>query len=234
MVDYYIPRAAVFTRQGQMKYNLTIHGARALWGAARQGQVLLITDRINGLMHVVQESGKYIKHINTSLTELRGIAADNNIIWLTTWDQGLHKMTLDADFNIVNLQLFTSNSPSFNAPWDITIHGSQIIVVCGNSHNLHIFYPNGTHVVPYVNKWRSGLKDDQLSGPLGVVTDSNGYIYVVDSHNYRIVLFSPTGQFIHYILTQGDGMVERPNTVYLHDRVLFATAGYTLYAVPLT
>ncbi|HEY7108223.1 MAG TPA: hypothetical protein VH415_02225 [Nitrososphaeraceae archaeon] len=52
---------------------------------------------------------------------------------------------------------------------------------------------NGT----FITKWGSkGSADGQFIEDHGIVVDSKGYAYVVDTRNVRIQKFSPDGQFL--------------------------------------
>lgn len=195
------PRAAICSTQGQIKMNINIPGAGKLIGVARLGQVLYINQFDTGLIHVVQESGVYVNSINTGLTKLIDIALNGDTIWVTDQDKGLYKITIDSSFSIVNQQLLASPSSSFRLPRGIAVYGNRVIVACHTSHNLHIFDMVGNRVVPPVGGFGSG--DGQFYNPNDVTTDLAGRIYVGDYNNDRIVLLSPTGQFLR-TLAQSD------------------------------
>ncbi len=51
----------------------------------------------------------------------------------------------------------------------------------------------------------SGTSDGQFSSPLGVFVDNNGYIYVTDTNNNRIQLFTNDGILMGWLGTSGSG-----------------------------
>ena len=74
---------------------------------------------------------------------------------------------------------------SENVPWEslaiATFVDSHIVVTSAGINKLSIFTPSGecVHEVEYVG----------LSNPRGVVVDENGFIFVTDCCNHRIVMF---------------------------------------------
>lgn len=50
----------------------------------------------------------------------------------------------------------------------------------------------------FITKWGSyGAGDGQFhNGPYGIAVDSNGYVYVADTFNYRIMKFKSDGTFV--------------------------------------
>ena len=106
-------------------------------------------------------------------------------------------------------------------PWptDITVHDSSVIIVCPFYNNIHIFDIFGNRVSPPVG--RAGEEDGQFIQPLDVVTDLDGRLYVADFYNYRIMLFSPAGQFLQNLVTREDGLVNYPRALFLHGKNLY-------------
>ena len=90
---------------------------------------------------------------------------------------------------------------------------------------------------PYLEMWTSrvasraigtmGSGAGQLSSPKGIATDADGYLYVADSQNHRIQVFSPEGAFVREWGSQGmaAGQFQEPwgvavasdGTVYVAD-----------------
>ena len=237
-------RLAIFNKQRQtITSTFTIPGAKKLHGIARQGDVMFITDYSNNnLIHVVRVaigSMEHIKSIKTGLNRLYDIALANNTIWLTTEFRGLHKLTIDPSFNVTNSQLIAPPSSSFKMPIGITMHDPLAIVVCKSSQNVHIFDMSGNSVVPPVNVEGTGI--GQLSGPYDVATDSAGRMYVAEFYQSRIVVYSPTGQFLTNLWPRdndvegGVGFNGRPKSLYLHGDILYvAAASFHLYVMELT
>jgi sugar lactone lactonase YvrE len=56
----------------------------------------------------------------------------------------------------------------------------------------------------FVTKWGSeGNNDGQFYSPAGLAIDTNGYIYVSDSHNHRVQKFDANGSYINQWGSQG-------------------------------
>ncbi len=90
---------------------------------------------------------------------------------------------------------------------------------------------------PYLDKWTSrvasraigtmGSGAGQLSSPKGIARDTDGFLYVADSQNHRIQVFSPEGAFVREWGSQGmaPGQFQEPwgvavasdGTVYVAD-----------------
>ena len=162
------------------------------------------------------------------------IAVSNNMLFITTLRNDVHKITVDADYNIVTSELFVAHSELFDHPLGISVWDSHVIVVCSNSHNLHIFNQSGSHVVPPVRKFGSGR--DKLHYPVDVVTDIAGRIYVADYGNERIILFSPAGEFIRILVGKADGLAKLyPSTLYIQNNYLYVVTIFPdkLYVIEL-
>lgn len=224
MVKYEGRRTAVFSPLGQLKYDWNIKMPGGGWGmgVARRGQVLFISNYY-GLIHVFQETGEHIVNIKTNVISLYGIAVDGDAIWITTKRQGLHKLVIDSDFNVVTSELFVPADPlSCVRMSGVTVHNSSLVIVlCYWSHRLKIFDITGTRV-------GGGSEYSQVAYPLDVVTDSQGFIYVANGQNNRITVFSLTGQFIKILIKklirllalhiQNDTLYVvtwKPNTLYV-------------------
>ena len=76
-------------------------------------------------------------------------------------------------------------------PSGISVNTDHIFVTDRGHHSLFKFCKN---TLELLNSTK-GTKELQLSGPLGLCTDTNGDAYVADSLNDRIVIFSTNLQF---------------------------------------
>jgi len=61
----------------------------------------------------------------------------------------------------------------------------------------------------------SGTEPGQFSGPAGVAFDSSGNVYVTDSGNQRVQIFSSNGTFLSSFGEngEGDGQFSRPESI---------------------
>ena len=76
-------------------------------------------------------------------------------------------------------------------PWGISVNKDHIFVTNGGHNSLFKFCKN---TLELLNSTK-GSEELQLSGPHGLCTDTNGDVYVADSWNNRIVIFSTDLQF---------------------------------------
>lgn len=71
---------------------------------------------------------------------------------------------------------------------------SAIILACVLIFAVFAYAGSGYELGP---KWGSfGWEDGEMHGPAGIVGDSSGCVYVVDSKNNRVQKFEPNGKFI--------------------------------------
>ena len=74
-----------------------------------------------------------------------------------------------------------------------------------------------------------GSGPGQLNKPYGVALDSSDMIYVADSNNNRICVFSPEGQFLKSFGSEGEaqGQFKQPHMVCVdeNDLILVSDCG---------
>jgi hypothetical protein len=234
VVKYYGPRAVILDREGRVRVNLNIPGVGGLRAVARWGEVLLFSDLKHDTIHVIREDNTPITTITTGNVEIRGLDITDATLWLTTWRQGVYKLTINDQYKVINTTLFAPQTSTFKFPVSITVQGDRVTVVCLNSHNVHIFNKDGTRLFDPVDG--PGPGEGRLYVPLDVVTDTEGRIYVADYSSRRIVLYSSSGSFIRNVVTQSDGMDGRPRSLYLYQDTLYVTTWdpIKLYVIHLT
>ncbi len=138
----------------------------------------------------------------------RGIAVDSagNIHVV---DQSNHRV-LKYNSNGTFLETW-GLSENLNNPMGIAIDSSDNIYI--TDHNrVNAFNSDGE----LIRRWGNhGYADTQFRQPGGVAVDSEGYVYVADTGNYRIVKYTSDGTFITKWGTQGSGNLqfECPNSI---------------------
>jgi DNA-binding beta-propeller fold protein YncE len=211
-------RAAIINEDGIMKINLDLPDVGGLWGVARQGDVLFMTDEATQVIHVTLESNKYIKAIPTGLKEMRGLAVSGSTIWLTCFYKGVYKLSVDSDYNMISTELFAPHSASLSCPISVSLTGDRVVVLSWWSHNVNVYSIAGDSLLPSIGG--EGYGNGQLYHPDDVATDSKGRIYVADTYNNRIVLFSDSGKFLRNLVELPEGA---PVALYLHTKYLYIT-----------
>jgi len=100
-------------------------------------------------------------------------------------------------------------------PWhSVQLTTGQYVVchgLCNTLHRVCIVDDDGRVTRSYGGQRGSGVGQLNLPCHLAVDEDSQ-FIFVADSHNYRVVMLSPTLEFVRYI---SEGL-SRPYRLYLH------------------
>jgi len=106
--------------------------------------------------------------------------------------------------------------------YGIDIQKNNIVVSDFKSDMIILYKTDGT-VVKKIGTTGNG--DGMFHGPEGVCFDSNGNIYVVDSGNYRIQKFDPTGKHILTFGKRGDyeGYFKNPSDIAVFKKKLYIT-----------
>jgi DNA-binding beta-propeller fold protein YncE len=218
VVEYKGHRAAIMSTDSVVRVNLTLPGAERLRRLARRGDVLFMTDSRKDFIHAVQENNIYIKAIPTLLSRIRALDITGATMWVTTKEEGVYRLTINKTYDVIDTDLFIADNfyIDFDYPRSITVQGGRVTVLCRSSNNVHVFNTVGTHLVI------TGFGDGGLNCPQDVVTDTEGFIYVADYLNRRIVRYDPNGEFLDNLVTQSDGMGPgRPASLYLFRDILY-------------
>jgi DNA-binding beta-propeller fold protein YncE len=72
-----------------------------------------------------------------------------------------------------------------------------------DSNGVHKFMDDGQHATAW---GRIDLRANRMESPKGVYVDSQGFIFVADSGNHRIIKFDPSGKFMMQWGTYGSGL----------------------------
>ena len=76
--------------------------------------------------------------------------------------------------------------------------------------------------------WKNGSGKGQFSRPLGIACDSTGKVYVADTGNHRIQVFTAEGKFLRMFGKRGCewGELNRPDGVAIDtDDIVYVTEG---------
>ena len=86
-------------------------------------------------------------------------------------------------------------------------------------HCINKYY-NGELVFQWGQK---GNDNGSFDSPLGMAVDQSGFIYVVDSGNKRVQVFTPYGKYITTIGEYGSGKLNHPEYISILDDIIYVS-----------
>ena len=145
----------------------------------------------------------------TGVNELkaRGLAIDesNEIIYVADyWNKRVQIVSFKGDF----IKQFGQDK--LMGPWGIAITSEHIYVTDTGLHALFQFNKNSFELLNRTGT--EGQTDGQFNEPAGLCTDNSGDVFVADSNNNRVCIFSNDFQFKYKL---GIGQLYRPRDVKL-------------------
>jgi len=105
------------------------------------------------------------------------------------------------------LDITGSGSALMSLPSDVVANKRQICVVDSGNHRLGCFKQNGSLIRTIGSK---GSKPGQFLDPVGIGVDKRGRLYVADTGNYRVQVFTAKGRLHKVIPIELDGRPLRP------------------------
>ena len=113
-------------------------------------------------------------------------------------------------------------------PVDVVIADQRLYVVDIEHHQIHILDKNTGKTISIFGKAGSGA--GELFHPTNIALDSGGDIYVVETSNFRVQRFSPSGESIRTYGKIGDslGQFARPKGIAIDrmDRIYVGDAAF--------
>ncbi len=105
-------------------------------------------------------------------------------------------------------QLLKAENRDLSLPSDVAVGQDRVYVVDGGNHRVVTYDQNEKFLFQFGGK---GDQPGQLFYPVGIDIGKDGLVYVADSGNYRIQIFSSTGVFqSEFPVTDEDGTSVRP------------------------
>ena len=190
---------------------LSIDGVKNPWGVAisRRGYVV-VTEYDSACVSVFGISG--FKHRtfgsddseNQHLRDPRGITVDSdgNILVADSGNHRIVKFTEDGQF------LQSSTDVQFQSLMGVAYNpdSGKVYVVDGDTVRIL-----NSDLTGYGVFGERGSDLGQFTSPMGVACDSTGKVYVADSGNHRVQVFTAEGQFVRTIGTGEEGDEEGLN-----------------------
>ena len=182
LADYYHNRIQVFNRNGRLINSLGVFGTkrgelnRPFALAIGVNQQLYVTDLLNNRVQVFDENGQFIR-------QWGGIG---------------------------------QNPGQFYRPTGIaTDKQGRVYVVDMGNYRIQVFSPEGEFITQWGSKgsgtgqfggnseW-NGLFDLEINGPMAITVSDQGRVYVTDTWNKRIQIFSVDGGYISQFVSDGN------------------------------
>ena len=116
---------------------------------------------------------------------------EDNILVTESWNNRIQKFTSDGKF-----MLAAPNNLGLNFPAGIAIHPRSKKLYVADANNGCIKILNSSDLTFFNSFGSHGRDDGQLYLPMDVAFDSTGNVYVTDSYNDRIQVFTAEGQFV--------------------------------------
>ncbi len=204
VADTWNHRIQVFDAQGTFKAEWTRAGGLGFYGPRdiaidKDGHVF-VTDTGNKRILKFSPTGELLGDWGTpgawegQFNEPVGIAIgpEGDIYIADTWNQRLQRFDGQMDYESQWPVLAWYGQGVLNKPY---------LAVASRGGYVYATDPEGARVIRWsgngilLDVWGTpGAGPDQLAYPTGVATDQEGYVYVSDSGNHRIVVFAPPGR----------------------------------------
>lgn len=159
---------------------------------------LWVTD-LSGMaaaVHHLNRDGTLIKTMGESLgmSFPNGVAVDKNgYVYVTDSNNG-RLLVLDKDGNLVSQVGRGSNAGQLGLPRGIAIDGSdRVFVVDTTQQGVQVYrtFQSGNERLEFLGSFGTqGIGDGQFNYPNGLAVDGRGRIYVTDSGNSRVQVWS--------------------------------------------
>ena len=103
----------------------------------------------------------------------------------------------ESGSKVYNFGSWGSGDGQFDSPLGIALRGDVMYVSDQSNHRIQTLTLSGTFVSKFGVK---GSGDGMLSSPRGVCVDHDGRVFVADSGNSRVSVFSEDGSFCYHIV----------------------------------
>src|SRR5918999_157344 len=149
-----------------------------------------------------QEFSSKFGTMKTSLSWPAGIAVDpssGNVYVADTANNRIQLFSSNGTFVAEWGKYGAGDNGSFNQPAGIAIDQEGNVYVADTANNrIQLFSSNGTFISKFPSKYGEfGTGNGSLTSPEGIAVDpSSGNVYVADTANNRIQVFSSNGTFI--------------------------------------
>ena len=115
------------------------------------------------------------------------IAIDNQgLVYVSDWDNNrIQVFTLEGKY-IFQIGTCGSGPGQLQSPTGLVINNNLLYVAEEDNHRVSIFTTDGQFVSSFGEE---GNKKDQFNVPCGIALDNEGYLYICDYYNNRLVMY---------------------------------------------
>ncbi len=212
------------------------------WGVVvNQGGQVIVTEYQGHCVSMFNRSGKRIRKFGShgsgegQFRHPAGVAVDSegSILVVDSHNHRVQKFSAEGDFlAAVNPQ--GRKSPQLDYPLGLAVNSTNEKLYVVDHNGIHVLNPNLT---AYKTFGKKGNNMGQFSSPWDVACDSAGKVYVADSENCRVQVFSPEGSFLRVFggRHSNQGVLARPRClavasdglVYVTDEVSHRVSVFT-------
>ena len=181
-----------------------LYGMKSPWGCAiKQSGEVFVTDRNTHCVAVFTPNGQMLRSFGTFGSGLGqfnhpcGLTLDGegNILVADCWNHRIQKFTAQGQF-LAAVGVKGRGPLQFHYPRDIAFNTSNkrfYVVENGNDRIQSLYFDLSTSVLSFGKK---GSGKGCFDYPNSVACDSTGNVYVADSCNHRIQVFTADGKFL--------------------------------------
>lgn len=130
--------------------------------------------------------------------------ADGNIYVVDAGNFRIQKFDSEGNF-ITSWGSFGAGAGYFVDPVDIAITSAGLVLVTDGFHSVVQLFDTDGNSIGVWDDTGNGAPFDPFFVPLGIAVDSSDYVYLVDSGNYRVVVFDETLTYSHEFGSSGSG-----------------------------
>ena len=210
-------------KQGGIVNNLYDGSGSVITGLLVQSSHMFVLHQNGTVVQMQPEDGHILNVYNTGISSLYNYAShhtdlcdiDQNVLLLLYHYSSGNVYTYNISSQTLKLRV-----NSLNWPLSVThgcVNGSVVFVVCERSAHKVRVYDASWSLISSFGVYGTG--NGQLDNPKSAVMCSQGYIFVTDSLNYRVSMFTSDGQLLKNILTYESE--EMPYALSVRDHYLW-------------
>ena len=181
---------------------------------------IVVAEYTGNCITIFNKKGKKIRSIKrTILGEFncpQGVAISNDGHILVTDNHRLQKLTTDGVcVQSVGSSNHGNGSLEFNCSIGIAVHPTtgEIFVADYGNNRIQVF--NGADL-----SFSHTIRHENITYPLNIAVDSEGYLYITFRLNYFVHKFTTTGQYIHTIVSKN---ISNAKSLAIHHKHIYIT-----------